>query len=94
VDQALNSLQSKIYSSAADSNHLIYTSIFGLAVLMLLFAVYSPDLLTLGFLSLYVAFIAVVLYFIIMMSNPMIGPLKIDPGPFLLLKETIENQTF
>jgi len=92
MDQALGSLQSKIYSSGSDSNHLIYTSIFGLAVLMLLFAVYPPDLLTLGFLSLYVAFIAVVLYFILMMGNPLQGPLQLDPGPFILLKETIENQ--
>jgi len=94
MDHAIDSIQSKIYSSGSDSNHLIYTSIFGLAVLMLLFAVYPPDLLTLGFLSLYVAFIAVVLYFILMMSNPLEGPLQLDPGPFKLLKETFENHTY
>ena len=46
MDHALNALQSKIYSSGSDSNHLIYTSIFGLVVLMLLFAVHPPNLLT------------------------------------------------
>jgi len=91
MDHALNALQSKIYSSGSESNHLIYTSIFGLVVLMLLFVVHPPDLLTVGFLSLYVAFIAVVLYFIFMMGNPLKGPLQLEPGPFLLLKETIET---
>jgi len=57
-----------------------------------MFSVFPPDLITVGFLALYIAFIAVVLYFISMMGNPLKGPLQLDPGPFILLKETIETQ--
>ena len=71
-------------------NPLIYTSVFGLAGIMILFAVFPPDRLTVGFLIIYVAFIAIILYFILMMGNPLKGPLQIEPSPFLLLKETIE----
>ena len=90
--EALNALQSKIYSSGFDSKHLISTSIFGLIILMFLFAVHPPDALTIGFLSVYITFIAVVLYFILMMGSPLKGPLQLEPGPFILLKETIEVQ--
>ena len=92
MDGAITALQAKIYSSGLDSTHLIYTSVFGLIVLMMMFSVFPPDLITVGFLALYIAFIAVVLYFISMMGNPLKGPLQLDPGPFILLKETIETQ--
>ena len=90
MDSVINAVQAKIYSSSFDSNHLIYTSIFGLIILMLLFAVFPPDFITVGFLGLYLTFIAVVLYFILMMGNPLKGPLKLEPGPFLLLEKSIE----
>ena len=90
IDLISDYLQVRLYSITTESNHLIYTSVFGLAVIMILFTVYPPDRITIGFLSIYVAFIGVVLYFILMMSNPLKGPLQIEPGPFLLLKETIE----
>ncbi len=90
IDLISDYLQVRLYSTRTESNQLIYTSVFGLAVIMILFTVYPPDRITIGFLSLYVAFIGVTLYFILMMSNPLKGPLQIEPGPFLLLKETIE----
>jgi len=90
IDHISDYLQVRLYSMREESNPLIYTSIFGLAGIMILFAVYPPDRLTISFLAIYVAFIGIVLYFILMMSNPLKGPLQIEPGPFLLLKETIE----
>ena len=90
IDEVSDFLQARVYSTRQESNHLIYTSFFGLTVIMILFAVYPPDKITVGFLTVYVAFIGIVLYFILMMSNPLRGPLQIDPGPFLILKETME----
>jgi hypothetical protein len=90
IDEVSDFLQARVYSTRVESNHLIYTSFFGLAVIMILFAVYPPDKITVGFLAVYVAFIGIVLYFILMMSNPLRGPLQIESGPFILLKETIE----
>ena len=90
IDLMSDYLQVRLYSIKPESNHLIYTSIFGLLVNMILFAIYPPDKITIGFLSLYVAFLSVVFYFILMMSTPLRGPLQIEPAPFLMLKETIE----
>lgn len=90
IDEVSDFLQARVYSTRRESNHLIYTSFFGLTVIMILFAVYPPDKITIGFLTVYVAFIGIVLYFILMMSNPLRGPLQIEPGPFLILKETVE----
>jgi hypothetical protein len=90
IDEVSDFLQARVYSTRVESNHLIYTSFFGLAVIMILFAVYPPDKITVGFLAVYVAFIGIVLYFILMMSNPLRGPLQMESGPFILLKETIE----
>jgi hypothetical protein len=93
IDQISDYIQIRLYSSREKSNPLIYTSVFGLAGIMILFAVFPPDRLTIGFLFIYVAFIAIILYFILMMGNPLKGPLQIEPSPFLLLKETIEANT-
>lgn len=90
IDYLSDYLQVRLYSSREKSNPLIYTSVFGLIGIIILFSVYPPDKLTVGFLVIYVTFIAIVLYFILMMSNPLVGPLRLEPGPFLLLKETIE----
>jgi hypothetical protein len=91
IDRISDYLQIRLYSIREKSSPLIYTSIFGLAAIMILFSVYRPDRITIGFLSIYSAFIGIVLYFILMMSNPLKGPLQIEPGPFNLLKETIES---
>ncbi len=93
IDLISDYIQVRLYSSREGSNPLIYTSVFGLAGIMILFSVFPPDRLTIGFLVIYVAFISIILYFILMMGNPLKGPLQIEPGPFILLKETIEANT-
>ena len=90
IDNMSNYLQVRLYSYKQASSPLIYISILGLAIIMILFTVYPPDRVTIGFLIVYISFIAIVLYFILMMSNPLSGPLQIEPGPFLVLQETIE----
>jgi len=90
IDFVSDYLQSRLYSTRPESNHLIYTTIFGLIVIMILFSVYPPDKITIIFLGLYVAFIGVILYFILMMSNPLKGPLQLAPKPFHILEETIK----
>jgi hypothetical protein len=90
IDLVSDYIQVRLYSSREESNPLIYISVFGLAGIMILFSVFPPDRLTIGFLVIYVAFIGIILYFILMMGNPLKGPLQIEPGPFILLKETIE----
>jgi len=91
IDRLSDYLQVRLYSFQEKSNPLIYTSIIGLIGIMILFAVYRPDRLSIGLLLVYISFIGIVLYFILMMSNPLKGPLQIEPGPFLILQETIET---
>lgn len=91
IDIISDYIQVRLYSSREKSSPLIYVSVFGLAGIMILFSVFPPDRLTLGFLCIYTSFIGIILYFILMMGNPLKGPLQIEASPFLLLKETIET---
>lgn len=90
IDNMSDYLQVRLYSFRQASSPLIYISVFGLGFLMILFTVYPPDRITIGFLTIYISFIGIVLYFILMMSNPLQGPLQIEPGPFHVLQEAIE----
>jgi len=91
IDGVSDYLQVRMYSTRPEQFNLIYTSVFGLFVIMILFSVYPPNRLNIMFLSLYNAFIGLLLYFILMMNNPLTGPLQLKAEPFNLLKETIES---
>ncbi|NNF34437.1 MAG: DUF4239 domain-containing protein [Saprospiraceae bacterium] len=91
VDEVSDFLQIRMYSTRPEQFNLVYTSIFGLFVIMVLFSVYLPNRLNLIFLSLYNGFIGMLLYFILMMNNPLVGPMKIKAEPFQILQETIER---
>ena len=92
ISQMSDYLQVRLYSVRPEYNYLLYTSSFGLFVIMILFSVYSPNKITLIFLGLYVSFIAVVLYFILMMNFPLKGPMQVSGEPFHMLRETIEGR--
>lgn len=85
-------IQVQLYSTRPESNNLFYTTILGILICMFLLSIYKPDRLTLAMATGYTAFLGVVLYFIIMMTSPLEGPLQIKGEPFNLLAEIIENQ--
>ena len=85
LDLVSDFMQMRGYRSQAEPLNLIFIASFGFVVSAILFSVYKPDGITIGFLSLYNAFISTVLYFIIMMNNPLLGPLKIQNEPFKIL---------
>lgn len=87
IDAVSDFMQVRGYRSKPEPLNLIYIATFGFIVSSILFSVYRPDKISISFLSLYNAFVAIVLYFIIMMNNPMIGPLKIKNEPFKILIE-------
>ena len=84
-------IQVRLYSTRPESNNLIYTTIFGILICMSLFSIYPPDRLSVLMASGYLAFLGVVLYFILMMTTPLEGPMQIRASPFDLLEETFEN---
>lgn len=87
IDEVSDFMQVRNYRSKAESLNLIYIAAFGYFVCAILFAVYIPDRISILFFTLYNAFVAIVLYFIIMMNNPLIGPLRIQNEPFKMIIE-------
>lgn len=87
IDAVSDYMQIRGYRSRPEPLNLIFIATFGFVVSCILFSVYKPDKISITFLSLYNAFVAVVMYFIIIMNNPLIGPLKIANEPFKILIE-------
>jgi len=79
-------MQTKIYSPISHVPYLIYILILGLFFMWIFFTVYKLDFISLLFLSLYNILIAVLIYFVFMLNNPMMGPMKIEPHSFSILK--------
>lgn len=87
IDAVSDFMQIRGYRSRPEPLNLIFIATFGFVVSSILFGVYKPDKISITFLSLYNAFVAIVLYFIIIMNNPLIGPLRIENEPFKILLE-------
>jgi hypothetical protein len=91
LDEASDLWQLRAYSTISSSSPLIYTCFLGLIITMILFGTNEPDKKTMLMGSCYVIFAGTILYFILAMSNPLRGPLKLDAGPFRVLQETIDK---
>ena len=87
IDMITKTMQIRFYTNKFHLPYLIYILGFGLIISWCFFSVYSFDAVSLAFLTLYNVFIAVLLYFIIMLGNPMVGALKINPEPFTILQD-------
>ena len=87
IDEVSDFMQVRSYRSKPEPLVLIYIATFGFVVSSILFSVYKPDRISITFFTLYNAFVAIVLYFIIMMNNPLIGPMRIQNEPFKMIIE-------
>ena len=87
IDEVSDFMQVRSYRAKPERIDLIYIATYGFVVSSILFAVYRPDRISITFFTLYNAFVAIVLYFIIMMNNPLIGPLRIQNEPFQMILE-------
>ena len=92
AQQVFDLIQIRLYSTMPESNNLMYTTVFGILVCMVLLGIYRPDRLTLIMAGAYLAFLGVVLYFVLLMTTPLEGPLKLEAKPFELLQEIIEQR--
>ena len=90
INQVYEYMQIKGYEAEPEPLYLIYIATFGFIVSSLLFSVYKPDRISISFFSLYNSFVAVVMYFIIMMNNPFLGPLRIQNVPFNILNDILK----
>ncbi len=91
VDALSDYMQIRFYKTRPETPFLFYVACFGFVIVMILFSAYKPDKISVLFVSLYNSFIGVVLYFIVMMNNPLVGPLQVKADSFEILKETIDK---
>ena len=87
INQITSTLQVRFYSTKFRLPYLTYILGFGLVVVWSFFSVYRFDTISIAFISLYNTFIAVLMYFVVMLGNPMMGPLKIFPESFTILRD-------
>ncbi len=62
----------------------------GFFIIMILYSVYKPDKISILFISLYNSFIGILMYFIILLNNPLAGPLQVGFEPFQILEKAIQ----
>lgn len=86
VHEVIQFMQIRIYSQITVVPYLIFILAVGLIFMWIFFTVYNLDLVSLLFLSLYNVFIAILIYFVFLLSNPLVGPLKIDAHSFTIIK--------
>lgn len=86
LNEVVNLMQVRFYAKHAMLPFLVYILGAGMLFMWIFFAVYNIDLLSIAFLSIYNAFLVILIYFVIMLSNPMVGTLKIDAAAFEVLK--------
>jgi hypothetical protein len=87
IDMITKTMQIRFYTNRFHVPYLIYILGIGLLITWTFYSVYGFDRISASFITLYNIFLAVLLYFIIMLGNPMVGPLKLDPEPFLILQK-------
>ncbi len=86
VNQMVNLMQVRFYAKHALFPFLVYVLGIGMLFMWMFFAVYNPDVISLFFLGLYNSFLVLLIYFIIVLSNPLVGVLRIEPDAFKVLK--------
>lgn len=87
IDMITKTLQVRIYSTNFNIPYLIYILGLGLLFVWCFYSVYRVDAISLAFITLYNMFLGILLYFVVMLGNPMVGPTKIIPASFNTLKE-------
>ena len=86
MNQISKLMQVRIYSQGTYTPFLIHILFFGLFIVWMFFTVYKQNVISLAFISLYNIFIAILIYFIFIMSNPLVGDLKMDAHSFSIIK--------
>ncbi len=87
IDQITRTLQIRFYSTKFHLPYLTYILCFGLLISWMFYGVYDLNRVSIIFISLYNTLLAVLMYFVIMLGSPMMGPLKVEPSSFMILKE-------
>lgn len=85
LSEVMRLMQVRIYSENIPMPYLIYILFVGLLFMWIFYTVYKIDVISLSFITLYNIFIGILIYFVFAMSNPLVGPLKINAHSFEIL---------
>ena len=92
LDGIIQLMQVRVYSKTVLIPNLIYILCLGLLFMWVFYTVYPVDLISMGFISLYNIFIGTLIYFVLALSNPLAGPMKIEAHSFeVIQKKGIEK---
>lgn len=86
LDRIIQLMQVRIYSQTVLIPNLIYILCMGLLFMWIFYTVYPIDLISMGFITLYNLFIGTLIYFVLALSNPLAGPLKINAHSFEVIQ--------
>ena len=86
LDRIIQLMQVRIYSQTVLIPNLIYILCLGLLFMWVFYTVYPVDLISMGFVTLYNLFIGTLIYFVLALSNPLAGPLKINAHSFEVIQ--------
>ncbi len=86
INEIISLGQTRVYSELPSTPYLIYILLCGLAFMWIFFSIYEPDFVSLLFLTLYNVLIAILIYFVFSLSNPLTGPLKVKPQSLIVVK--------
>lgn len=92
LDEVSDFMQVRAYKTQSKTPYLLYIVVIGMVIVYCFYTVYKPDIISITFLALFNVFVAVILYLVLALSNPLTGPLKIEPAPFeLIMNKGIKN---
>ncbi len=86
LDSIIQLMQVRVYSKTVLIPNLIYILCLGLLFMWVFYTVYPVDLISMSFISLYNIFIGTLIYFVLALSNPLAGPMKIKAHSFEVIQ--------
>lgn len=86
LDRIIQLMQVRIYSQSVLVPNLIYILCMGLLFMWIFYTVYPVDFISMGFITLYNLFIGTLIYFVLALSNPLAGTLKINAHSFEVIQ--------
>lgn len=82
LDEISDYRQERFYHAKKDPPIYVFIALFGFMITMSLFCVHPPKTTSMIFMSMFSAFVGVVMYFSLAMSQPFDGPMSVSPRPF------------
>jgi ABC-type tungstate transport system substrate-binding protein len=92
MDKISDYRTSRLQQSRKQPSVVLIVVFAGFLVTMVYFGVYQPRRVLVGLMSFYTAFVGVVLYLILAMSEPFQGATAVDSAPFEYVLETMKSE--